>query len=87
MIRQTAKRLEPLQRDKLLISIYDSCKHRSTAYDDASELTTTCLNDIIQSNVNGVVERNVIVSIVGSVLNRFDSVAATMYQAYHPLKR
>lgn len=86
IVRQVSKELTPLQRDKLLISLYDSCKHRITAYDDATELTKTCLADIIQSSIDGVIERNAIVTIVGSVLDRFDEVAATMYRAYHPLK-
>jgi transcriptional repressor NrdR len=85
-VRMSSKTLLPLQRDKLLVSIYDSCKHRATAYEDATELTKTCIADIIQSAVSGVVDRNAIVAITGSVLDRFDKVAATMYRAYHPLK-
>lgn len=86
MIRQPSGRLEPLQRDKLLVSIYDSCKHRATAYEDSTQLTKTCLGDIIQAGSAGVIERNAIVALVGSVLERFDAVASTMYRAYHPLK-
>lgn len=85
-VQQVTKQLTPLQRDKLLISLYDSCKHRVTAYDDATALTKTCLSDIIQASTDGVIERNAIVAIVSSVLDRFDEVAATMYRAYHPLK-
>ncbi len=85
-VRLNNRQLEPFQRDKLLVCIYDSCKHRRTAYQDATELTKTCLSDIMQSSINGVIERNAIVTITGSVLDRFDSAAATMYHAYHPLR-
>lgn len=72
-------------RDQLFVSIYDSCKHRQHALSDAVALTNTCIAAILHSAANGITYRKDIVSETVGVLKRFDAVAATMYQAYHPL--
>lgn len=78
------RRLEPFQRDKLFMSIYDSLKHRKTALSDASGLTDTVISQLYPLMKDAVVERMAIIRAVTEVLTRFDGVAATHYDAFHP---
>jgi transcriptional repressor NrdR len=83
MVRQLDS-LEPFVRDKLLISIYDACKHRPKALEDAISLSQTITGDIVrQISPEGTIDRDSIVTLAHSVLLRFDPVAATVYQAFH----
>lgn len=81
-----AKHLQPFQRDKLFMSIYDSLKHRKTALSDASGLTDTVITRLYPLMKDAVVDRAAIIEAVTSVLKRFDGVAATHYDAFHPLR-
>jgi transcriptional regulator NrdR family protein len=83
MIRRS-KDLEPFVRDKLLISIYDACKHRPKALEDAIGLSQTITSDIMrQISPDGAIDRTQVVELAHTVLMRFDPVAATVYTAYH----
>lgn len=75
--------LEPFSRDKLLLSIHDSLKHRKTAVSDASALTNTILSRLHAQLVDAVIAPEQIAQTSLDVLNNFDSVAATHYQAFH----
>ena len=77
--------LEPFQRDKLFLSVYDSLKHRKSAQIDATGLTNTMLSTIYGVAGDATIDRIAIITIVAAVLERFDTVAATYYRAYHPL--
>lgn len=77
--------LEPFSRDKLLISIYDSLRHRKTAIDDAGALTTTVQSLLYGYIDNATIDRDAIVEITASVLERFDNASATHYRAFHPV--
>lgn len=83
-VRRTMQ-LESFVREKLLISIYDSLKHRPTASSDAVALTNTVVSKLQPLFSEGAIDRNNIVIITHEVLARFDHAAATFYQAYHPL--
>lgn len=61
----------------------EACKHRKTALDDASSLTATITVRALQSLQNGVVDTSAIKTAALVALKRFDSTAATLYQAYH----
>ncbi|GAC1387758.1 MAG: hypothetical protein NVS1B7_2790 [Candidatus Saccharimonadales bacterium] len=78
--------LEPFSRDTLLIGIYDSLKHRTTASNDATGLTATVMGNILPLIRNAVVERRDLIEVVGLVLERFDNVAATHYRAFHKIE-
>lgn len=76
--------LEPFIRDMLLISVYEACKHRPKALEDAIGLTQTISSDIMkQISPEGVIERSRVAELAYAVLERFDPVAATVYMAYH----
>jgi transcriptional regulator NrdR family protein len=79
--------LEPFSRDELLISIYDSLRHRKTAVSDAGALTTTAIANITALAENGVIQRDSLIEVIAAILDRFDSVAATYYRAFHPETR
>lgn len=86
--RATNKVIEPFLREALLISIFESCKHRPTAIKDAVALTSTIIEKLSSVAVrkSSLVDRNDVVAAAQEVLQRFDTAAATMYAAYHPHK-
>lgn len=75
---------KPFSRDKLLLSIYDSLKHRKTALNDATALTDTVIAMLTQHISNACVGRGQIIDSTQLALKRFDKSAATYYAAYHP---
>lgn len=75
--------LRPLERDQLLITIYESCKHRTSAFSDAVALTNTIVGEILKHvTADGTIEHKKLHSVVRTVLERFDPAAATIYTAY-----
>lgn len=79
--------LEPFQRDKLFLSVYESLKHRKSAQMDATGLTNTMLASIYSLSNDAQIDCEAIITITSSILERFDKVAATHYQAFHPLNK
>jgi transcriptional regulator NrdR family protein len=77
--------LSQFERDKLFISIYDSCKHRKAARSEASDLTNTVINALIKIADDGLIAKSDLMMITYGVLDRFDKVAAIHYQAYNEL--
>jgi len=77
------KRIKSFSRDKLFLSLYESCKHRPKAVDDAAGLTDTVINKLRPMVENGTVQKMHLKEIILICLNRFDKTAATHYQAYH----
>ena len=78
------KRFKPFSRDILLLSVYDSLRHRKTAMRDATELTGTILSHLYPNITNATLERDDIVEVTASTLQRFDNVAAVHFLAFHP---
>lgn len=78
------KHLQPFQRDKLFMSVYDSLKHRKTALDDATGLTDTIVSKLYPLMSEAMLEKSVIIEVTAVVLQRFDPVSATHYKAFHP---
>lgn len=78
-------RSEPFSREKLLLSIYDSLRHRKTAVTDATALTETIWSKLYPRISDATLPRELIVQIAIEVLKRFDKAAATSYAAFHPL--
>jgi transcriptional regulator NrdR family protein len=79
--------LTPFSRDKLFASLYECCKHRVKAVDDASALVQTIIGQLRAHIAEGVLERDVIATVAAATLERYDVAAATMYSAYHPASR
>jgi transcriptional repressor NrdR len=77
--------LEPFSRDKLFVSVYDSLRHRKTVLDDATALTGTIISTLTPLADEAAIDRDVVVTVTTTVLQRFDKPAATHYQAFHPL--
>lgn len=83
MVEHTPQQLVPFSREILFVSIYESCKHRTTAIDDAAALTQTVISKLSAELNDGVLNRSTITKTTAGVLQRFDPVAATVYHAYH----
>jgi transcriptional regulator NrdR family protein len=76
--------LEPFVRERLFISLYDSCKHRPQALEDARALTQTVISKLLPQVQNATLPREIIITTVGAVLKNFDHAAHVHYTAYHP---
>lgn len=81
--RPTTKHLVPLERDRLLLSLYKSLGHRPTALTDAGGLCATIITKVAPLAKNNVVETRQIIETTLVALNRFDKLAAQHYQAFH----
>ncbi len=86
-IRSGAHKLTPFSRDQLFVSIYESCKHRSKAVEDAEALCRTIIANILTKSTDSSIDRNDVVAITYQILRRFDDAAATIYKAFHPLTK
>jgi transcriptional repressor NrdR len=75
--------LKPFSRDKLFLSIYNSCRHRKTAIDDATALTDTVLSRLPNILNEAAIERLLLAKTIQEVLARFDRAAAVHYGAFH----
>lgn len=81
---QSANGLTPFSREILLLSVYDSLRHRKTAVSDATALTGTIIGKLRPHIQDGAITRNQIVKTTAEVLDRFDKAAAVSYRAFHP---
>ncbi len=77
--------LQPFDRDRLFISLYESLRHRPTAASDARGLADTVTAHIITKSERGMIPARTIIITTVSTLRRFDDAAATHYSAFHPL--
>jgi transcriptional regulator NrdR family protein len=75
--------LSPFMRDKLYLSIYDSCKHRKSAIADASGLTDTVINKLRASVKDGSLSISDIRNITLNTVNKLDETSGVYYRAYH----
>ncbi len=80
--------LEPFQKEKLLISIYESLKHVQAAPEKAKELTSTVCGLLVASEAeDATISCATIASVTAKVLKRFDNVAGLHYEAIHKNSR
>ncbi len=82
-VQRKSGKFEPFVREKLLISIYESCRHRPNALDDAHGLTATIIGKLLKHVHNASVTREIIIANASDVLKRFDNAASVHYDAYH----
>lgn len=80
---QTNGNFEPFSRDKLFMSVYEACKHRTNPINDAAELTNTIIVTSLIGKTSGLIERRELAAMCIDTLKRFDSYAATAYEAFH----
>lgn len=83
VVRYNTHKQVPFSRDRLFISLYESCKHRADAVSVAHELTSTVVGQLMQKIIDGSISRNTIVAITTKTLERFEPTAATIYRAFH----
>ncbi len=74
----------PFEREKLLVSLYNSLRHRKTALRDAVALTNTVISLLIPQSADVHLHTTIIIKTSAEVLDRFDTAAAVQYRAYHP---
>jgi transcriptional regulator NrdR family protein len=79
----TNKGSAAFSRDKLLISIYESLKHRKTALTDATALTNTIWGKLQLLIDNATLLREQVIEVTATTLEHFDEAAAVHYRAFH----
>jgi transcriptional regulator NrdR family protein len=82
LARNNSKRLEPFNRTKLYISIYESLKHRPRALEEADELTNTILIRLSNIVIDGLVFVDDLRNCVFNTLSNFDNTSLVYYKAY-----
>jgi transcriptional repressor NrdR len=87
LVKNSAGQLEPFITEKLLLSVYDSLKHRETALSDSMALTNTIVHRIFKTLSDSVISRDNVVKISSDVLKKFDRASFMHYTAYHPVAK
>lgn len=85
MIRVPSGSLNSFSRDKLFLSIYESCKHRAKAEEDASAITLNVIGRLSGFSATGEILRKELIDLVLGVLDNFDATAASVYRGLHPV--
>jgi transcriptional regulator NrdR family protein len=83
LIKTKDAQLSPFLRDKLFLSLYRSCQHRSSSLKDAAALAETVTANLIGRTDSGVLDSLTIKQAAQVALNRFDKAASTHYAAFH----
>lgn len=83
VVNKPKSKVEAFSRDKLLITVFDSLKHRKSAYSDAAALTDTVIAKVLNAISGPGVDLKVITTITEQTLRNFDYAAATHYHAYY----
>lgn len=83
MLEMPNKSLRPFVKEKLFLSLYKSCEHRTSAVDDAVALTDTVVSKIIRSGTKSVVPAEQLAKLVHETLQHFDTASAVQFGAYH----
>jgi len=82
-VQGTSGHLQPFSRDKLLLSLYDSCQHRKNSLMDAGSLTETVIRKLQDITSDGPLQAGTISQTALVALNRFDKAASVRYAALH----
>jgi len=83
MVLRGEHELQPFMRDKLLVSIHESCRHRQDGLGNASALTDTIFSTALKaSETPGIISLDLLKATAREVLARYDAYAAQHYEAY-----
>jgi len=83
VVQSRSGALMPFAADRLFLSLYKSCEHRTTALQDARALTDTIIRKLGAEVQHGILTAQSIVQTAQVALNRFDRAASVHYQAFH----
>lgn len=77
-------KIEPFERDKLMLSVYNSLRHRKSALGDSTAITETVIAGLLKTQItHAVIDSEHIKELAIKSLSNFDKAAATSYQAFH----
>ncbi len=72
-------------RDKLFLSLYESCRHRPNALEEVGLLVDTVLKRLLPLTHEATLTPVQIAEVSAEVLRRFDHAAYVSYRAYYPV--
>ena len=81
-VKTDTGKLQPFSTAKLLISVYECCKHLKPPEKDSQALTDTICKDILDLQ-KPIITPKEIASVAHYALKRLDNAAATQYSAFH----
>jgi transcriptional regulator NrdR family protein len=82
-VQSASGAISPFSRDKLLLSVHESLKHRPDALNDAAGVTATIIHKLSGVAEDGRLERQTIRNAAQVALNRFDKAASAHYMVFH----
>ena len=82
VVKDAESNLTPFDRDRLFLSIYESCRHRPSANTDAKALTATIISNLLSLLDSKPLDKQQIITVSLGVLGNFDTAAATIYKAF-----
>lgn len=83
MIKRPDGQLEAFSREKLLASIYESCKHRKTPEKDAESLTASIITRLLATTTEPSIDLLALTTLSTEVLKNFDKATLSYYRAYY----
>ena len=75
--------ISAFNRDKLLLSLHESLKHRPGALEEAIGLTETVITLLLKRASRAALHTRLIRQTAAETLRRFDNAAFVHYEAYH----
>ena len=81
----SGKQHTAFSRDKLFVSVYESCKHKKNAQTSATMLTDTIIKQLYPHIKDASLPIDTIRRVTLRTLQRFDEAAGVHYKAYHPI--
>ena len=85
IIVSSGKQHTAFSRDKLFVSVYESCKHKKNAQTSATMLTDTIIKQLYPHIKDASLSIDTIRRVTLTTLQRFDEAAGVHYKAYHPI--
>ncbi len=77
--------LTPFSKPKLLMSIYECCKHLEEPENTSEALTRTVISKLLNKK-SALIRKQDIKQTTYEVLHRFNAAAGVQYAAFHPIK-
>lgn len=84
-VKTDNSKLQPFSKAKLMISVYECCKHLKHPESDAEALTDTIIKDILELQ-KPIISSKEISSVAHYAIKRLDNSAAVQYAAFHSVK-
>lgn len=84
IVKSSSDKYEGFKKEKLLLSVYESLKHRRDVLEEALALTDTITSRLLNKLESPLLSTKIIKIHTHSVLKNFDKAASVHYKAFNP---